>query len=652
MVKSKTGVGRGVCWRNLLIAACAGIATLWTSAANATITQGDFSVFGFFETREAGRWGEGGSNGANFPTTFAGGSLKNPVTSYGFAASHTGGSFDFNHWDLVEMRQLADIRPDYHMVKNYKFMGRLDTLVLKDADFFAFYRPWYDAEGSLKGIGTAQPDRDFGLDKYTSSSIQQEYVRNDLREFYAQLNFTDNFSMRVGKQQVIWSEADALSGTELTNSSDLSYHWTHFESAENLRKNVRMVKLNYILPDFLKTANNEAEGFWIPGDYEGNGAVVSTDIRNPYCLRLPLNSWQTPGSTAAETAGSSTNPNATYNLEGQPVGYKTLADLQYVAMEPLTALGSNQWFQKNVYAANGPPVNSILNSEFGARYSSLLPVGNGLQMSLIYLYEARDSRFSLCSSCTASFARAAVNGGRGGKAGLPPFGTIRFFNGIYLAGGVFDLAPTQLDTAGSLRVPDVTDYRRNNFFGVTGTYYDKDLTDIVYRYDVLYAPKVGIYLADPKTRMSINGTPSSAWTEQTRWILAGDRPTYIPWISKQHTFLVAQYVNTWYPDRPAGACQGVFGTNGKLREDSNFAFVAATNWLINGQLTSTNAFVWDIDDNTGDLGSTNVYRYSRNILLGVNAIWYVGRSGRWTDPFFQSVNQRMSELEATFSYEI
>ena len=33
-----------------------------------------------------------------------------------------------------------------------------------------------------------------------------------------------------------------------------------------------------------------------------------------------------------------------------------------------------------------------------------------------------------------------------------------------------------------------TDYRRNSFFGLTGTYYDKDLTDIVYRYDVLYQP--------------------------------------------------------------------------------------------------------------------------------------------------------------------
>src|SRR5216684_3023800 len=66
MMKSKWGLGRGARWRNLLIAACAGVATLWTSAANATITQGDFSVFGFFETRESGRWGEGGSKSGTF----------------------------------------------------------------------------------------------------------------------------------------------------------------------------------------------------------------------------------------------------------------------------------------------------------------------------------------------------------------------------------------------------------------------------------------------------------------------------------------------------------------------------------------------------------------------------------------------------------
>ena len=54
------------------------------------------------------------------------------------------------------MRQLADIRPDYHIVKNYKLLGRFDTLVLKDADFFAFYRPWYDAIGTVKTTGIAR----------------------------------------------------------------------------------------------------------------------------------------------------------------------------------------------------------------------------------------------------------------------------------------------------------------------------------------------------------------------------------------------------------------------------------------------------------------------------------------------------------------
>lgn len=131
-----------------MVAAVACVATLWTSVAMATITQGDFSVFGFFETREAGHWGEGSSSRDSTPTRI------NPVTGFarpGQSFGLTGGSYDFNHWDLAEQRNLADVRPDYHMIKNYKLLGRFDTLFIKDADFFAFYRPWYDSVGSLKG---------------------------------------------------------------------------------------------------------------------------------------------------------------------------------------------------------------------------------------------------------------------------------------------------------------------------------------------------------------------------------------------------------------------------------------------------------------------------------------------------------------------
>ncbi len=132
-------------------------------------------------------------------------------------------------------------------------------------------------------------------------SLQNEYFKNDLREYYGQLNFTDNFSARIGKQQVIWSEADALSGTEVTNPVNATWHGVYgAESAEDTRTNLRMVKLNYILPDFLKTANNELEGFWIPGDFQGAGiklqARPAQSVRRTGRIRRRLRSmWQRAG---------------------------------------------------------------------------------------------------------------------------------------------------------------------------------------------------------------------------------------------------------------------------------------------------------------------------------------------------------------------
>lgn len=615
----------------------------------ATITQGDFSVFGFFETREAGRWGEGGAkDGTGAPATYLqvapnipGHNVTAVQTSPGRAAGESGGSFDFNHWDLVEARQLADVRPDYHMVKNYKFLGRLDTLVLKDADFFAFYRPWYDAFGDIKRErGRAEPNRDWG--DYSQRELQAQYFRNDLREFYGQLNFTDNFSMRIGKQQIIWSEADALSGTELTNPADLRYHWVHFETPENQRVNVRMFKSNYIFPDFLKTANNEAEFVWIPGDFQGDAAIVNTsDARNPYIFPGPL----------------SPAPAGFFNSEGQPVRNQTFLDNPRVSYIPF---GAGVLADENVVTMSNHPRNRIENSEFAFRYSSLLPIGSGLQASFIYLYEARLNSVGLCTACglQSGFIRGPINGALLGVPPIPAGVTVKE-RAVFIAPGVQFLPlsyahgfPNNNATIGTADILLSENYRRNNFFGLTGTYYDKELTDMVFRYDTLYAPSVGVNFAGNGNRNTAPGSSSVGRTQETRFILAGDRPTYIPWISKQHTFIVFQYVNTWFPDRPANAVPFFGDFAGKLREDSNFGFISTVNWLMNGQLTSTNVVEWDFDNTTGAVSTTNVYRYSRNVLLGLNAQWYLGRSGRYTDPFSTSRGQRINELEATLSYEI
>jgi hypothetical protein len=631
----------GTLRRRLMLAAIVTAGTLCSSIAMATITQGDFSVYGFFESREEGRWGEGSSSKDSTPTKLIPvtptGTFASPGQSFGM----TGGSYDFNHWDLVEMRQLADVRPDYHFIKNYKFLGRFDSLVVKDADFFAYYRPWYDAYGSIKNHGRQRPNTDVipyqqNQQGAGTPSLQNEYFKNDLREYYSQINFTDNFSARIGKQQVIWTEADALSGTEVTNPANISFHGVYgAESAEDVRTNLRMFKLNYILPDYLGTANNEVEGFWIPGDFEGT-IKATADPRNP---------WIPPIALGGGTPATAFPLN--FNLDGQILNVNEAPNLDTRAMAfapigpKIHGKQTGKFFDVILKNLTRPPSDSIENSEFGFRYSSLLPIGNGLQSSFIYLYEFRDPRGEACVNCPPS-----VTGEPGAFGGAAPFPA-----GTFIIPGFFT-HPVRpgVPVGGSLEVVGETDYRRNSFFGLTGTYYDKQLTDIVYRYDFLYQPDHAIGI--PSTQ---DGGRGSEWTEQTRWIVAGDRPTYIPWISKQHTFLTAQYTATWLPDRPANAESSVIPgipATGKARELSNLMLLAATDWLMNGQLTTVNAFVWDIDDDVGELSSTNVYRYSRNVLLGINAQWFVGRSGRYTDPFLLSREQRFNDLEFTLTYEI
>ncbi|MFZ0677681.1 MAG: hypothetical protein WA447_05420 [Candidatus Binatus sp.] len=626
-----------------MVAAVAVVGTLWTSVAMATITQGDFSVFGFFETRVAGHWGEGSSSRDSTPTTIVHPTVTSSFAIPGKSFGITGGSFDFNHWDLAEQRNLADVRPDYHMVKNYKLLGRFDTLLIKDADFFAYYRPWYDSFGSLKNHGRERPNTDVTPYSQNDSSnngvfpvhsLQNDYFKNDLREWYAQLNFTDNFSARIGKQQIIWSEADALSGTEVTNPVNATWHGVYgAEAAEDVRTNLRMIKLNYILPDFLKTANNELEAFIIPGDFEAAQIITQADPRNPYVVPVALDG-------GCQTCGSGPDSPfpVDFNQNGQKLNVSEVPNgdpkgMIFLPIGPVVGgKASGQFYDFYSKNLSHTPSNSLENSEFGARYSTLLPIGNGLQTSFIYLYEFRSALSETCAGCTAK-----VTGEPGAFAVAP---------GTFVIPGFFLNRPRRgVLVGGTVEAVSTTDYRRNHFIGLTGTYYDKDLTDIVYRYDILYQPKTSISV--PAT-VAARG---AEWTEFTRWIIAGDRPTYIPWISKQHTFLTAQFTETWYPDRPPGAVPQV-STNGKVRELSSLAFINATNWLMNGQLTAGNLILWDIDDNVGELATTNVYRYSRNVLLGVNAQWFLGRSGRYTDPYLLSRQQRFNELEFTFTYEI
>jgi hypothetical protein len=650
---------------------------LWGGRATATITQGDFSIYGNFKTQESGRWGESGAR--NGPSPIVGGQV---------APRETGGSFDFEHWDLVQMRQTADLRPDYKIIKNYNLLGRLDSFFIQDADIFADYRAWYDAFPDLKEKGRAPAAKQWNFRKYTERAKTEWYRRNDLREYYAQFDVTDSLTFRIGKQQVIWSEADALSGTEVINPSDLRFHWTHFENPEDLRRGVQMAKVNYQIPDFMGIANNIFEGFVIPGDDQGGQVLINVqDPREPYVAYA--NAAEINGVTATPT---SAGMGPIWNSQGLPVYTETFADTPAfpVVVVPagatvngvlrmlnpglgvLPAATGPLFFDYNVMGHRLTKSKSIKNSDFGARYSWLLPIGNGLQMSFIYLFIQRfdnaqlDPRFTPSAPfyMGANGANAVPIAGDTGTFIVPSQSWQTVPGGLPFC-GISNLTalPTSLGACrlGTVAVLVEDAVRRTHLFGITGTYYDKDLTDIVFRYDFSYRPQYPMGVSNGFGEANVSTMDhdfnprhptGQMWKEQAIFIFAFDRPTYIPWISKQHTFLIAQNTLNWYPDRPKHAVLDFGVAMQKLREYQDLFFVSAVTWLMDGRWTSLNAFVWDIDDTVGEMFTVNSFRYNANILLGVNVQWYLGRSGRHTDPFLFSHDQRMNEVELRATYEL
>lgn len=81
------------------------------------------------------------------------------------------------------------------------------------------------------------------------TDLTDQYNRTQLREFYADFNVTDRVSMRLGKQQVAFGEADFFQGSDLLHGFD--WTWRSFLEAENeeLRKPMTMINTTIQVPE-------------------------------------------------------------------------------------------------------------------------------------------------------------------------------------------------------------------------------------------------------------------------------------------------------------------------------------------------------------------------------------------------------------------
>src|SRR5262249_888919 len=129
----------------------------------------------------------------------------------------------------------------------------------------------------------------------------------------------------------------------------------------------------------------------IPGDFQGAppGAININDPRDPYIIPAATGTFSPFG---ANRQRAFVRSQFTYNQLGQQLRDQMFPDADPRGMFFAPVITAGPGSPAGIFL-NGPvaenisrrPSNSWENSEFGMRLSSLLPIGNGLQTSFIYL---------------------------------------------------------------------------------------------------------------------------------------------------------------------------------------------------------------------------------------------------------------------------
>ena len=126
--------------------------------------------------------------------------------------------------------------------ENWTFPLVRNTLQLEG---FLQLNPNFRLVGIYRGAYEASFALDGRLNQFPKKELDFE---NDLREIYADI-ITNNWSLRMGRQQVVWGESDGLRLADIINPLDLRWHY-FLESFEDIRRPIWLMLGTYALPAF------------------------------------------------------------------------------------------------------------------------------------------------------------------------------------------------------------------------------------------------------------------------------------------------------------------------------------------------------------------------------------------------------------------
>lgn len=445
--------------------------------------------------------------------------------------------------EFIQQRNTARIRIDWDWLQDGKFMDKFDLPFIKESKFYLLYRFAYDGFydlapggrqtgqereddiiggpvvgnriGSIRGGCELTSDlaysttclRDGPYSRFTAKNRGRLKLENRLREIYADFTLQDiPLSLRIGRQQVIWGEADQFRLMDIWNPVDVSWRFPMADTFDDFRVPLWLIKGMWDFGTVGPFSNTFLEFVYNPFDFQPGQKVGWLPRPDSLPMADPLRAGQV---SDLVLGGGHIYATPVFNLNGTS-------------------------YQKGDFKRN--PQDA---SEVGLRLHTVTP--QGFETSINYIY------------------------GRGKFVGnSPAFGGR--INQVVVERVPRDYSAVQrfvpLNSTAALPVSasyvDATMVHPYvHVFGVTGNYFDADLTNAVLRMEMAYSMGQPYATSQEDKLLDIYQFTGKAgdfehvapYTGQTpvgftkRDVFAGmlgfDRPSWIRWLNSKGTFFIS-----------------------------------------------------------------------------------------------------------------
>jgi len=177
----------------------------------------------------------------------------------------------FKEAEAIMQRNTLQLESKYYFLREGQMFNKFNSGLLEEGTLTLVGRGVYDSIYEIRN----------SLDgEFSNANGKQGLYEANLREGYVDLALPP-FSLRIGRQQVVWGETDGFRALDVINPLDLSWHWSR-EYWEDIRIPLWMVRGIYDIGKFSVFEESFFETVWIPADFRPN--KIATDPKRPWAF--------------------------------------------------------------------------------------------------------------------------------------------------------------------------------------------------------------------------------------------------------------------------------------------------------------------------------------------------------------------------------